>query len=153
LRSKLEVRGLTLEDVPAGLKQRYTEKSGRQGTIVYVNPAGTLWRAENLHRFAGAIREVRLPQGEVIHGSGDPVIFDDILRNIAIDAPRTSLIALGLVIVIVAVVFRGLAPTVTVIVPLLVGVLWMLAMAGLLGIKLNFFNFVAVPTTFGVAVD
>jgi predicted RND superfamily exporter protein len=36
---------------------------------------------------------------------------------------------------------------------LIVGVLWMVGIAALAKVKINFFNFVAVPTTFGIAVD
>ena len=36
---------------------------------------------------------------------------------------------------------------------LLVGVLWMLALAMALGIKINFVNFIAFPITFGIGVD
>ena len=47
---------------------------------------------------------------------------------------------------------RGLA-TPFVIGSLVVGVLWLLAATMLLGIKINFVNFIAFPITFGIGVD
>jgi predicted RND superfamily exporter protein len=99
----------------------------------------------------------------VVTSSGDAVIFADILHEIARDAPRTTALALGGVILFVALALRlppnrakgGKPPrgTLHVVLALVVGVVWMLGAMAALRIKLNFFNFVALPTTFGIAVD
>jgi predicted RND superfamily exporter protein len=48
---------------------------------------------------------------------------------------------------------RGRRGTWHIIAALVVGVAWMIGVSSLFRVKLNFFNFVAIPTTFGIAVD
>jgi predicted RND superfamily exporter protein len=69
------------------------------------------------------------------------------------DAPRTTLLALGGVILFVFLALRGGRATAHVVGALVVGVIWMVGIAAMGKVKINFFNFVAVPTTFGIAVD
>jgi predicted RND superfamily exporter protein len=117
-------------------------------------PAGRdLWIADNLFAFTDAIRRIDLGNGRVVTSSGDAVIFADILRMITRDAPRTTLLALAGVIVFVFLALRGGRATAHVVGALVIGVLWMVGIAAFGKVKINFFNFVAIPTTFGIAVD
>ncbi len=155
LRRQMVLETVTLEDLPEELIRPFREVSGDVGRLVAVYPPGNrdLWIAANLFAFTDAIRHIELPNQKVVTSSGDAVIFADILRMIQRDAPRTTLMALGGVLFFVLFALRGGRATAHVVGALLIGVLWMVGVASYQEVKINFFNFVALPTTFGIAVD
>ncbi len=155
LRAQMVLENVALADLPEELVRPFREVSGEVGRLVAVYPPANrdLWIAENLFAFTDAIRRIELPNQKVVTSSGDAVIFADILRMIRRDAPRTTLMALGGVLFFVLLALRGGRATAHVVGALLVGVLWMVGIAAYHKVKINFFNFVALPTTFGIAVD
>jgi predicted RND superfamily exporter protein len=150
---RLDLNPVTLASLPEPMTRPFRELDGHVGRVVAVDPpeGRDLWIAENLFAFTNAIRKVDLGDKSVT-SSGDSVIFADILREIARDAPRTTALSLFAVILLVGLVLRNRG-TLHVVFALLVGVSWMIGLQALLCVKLNFFNFVALPTTFGIAVD
>jgi len=152
---RLDTRPLDIPDLPVEMTRHFTEKDGTRGRFAFVNPqtGRNLWQAENLFSFTDAIRENTLPNGEKITSSGEAVVFADIIRDIKRDGPLTSVLALLGVIISVILILRGIRSAVFVISGLCAGVLWMFGLQALLGIKFNFFNFIALPLTFGIAVD
>ncbi len=155
LRSQLVLEDVKLEELPEELTRPFREVDGQVGRLVAVYPPNNrdLWITENLFGFTDAIRHIDLGDGRVVTSSGDAVIFADILRMIRRDAPRTTLLALGGVIIFVLLALRGGRATAHVVGALVIGVLWMVGIASYEKVKINFFNFVALPTTFGIAVD
>ena len=92
--------------------------------------------------------------GKTYDATGDKVIFADLLKDIEVEGPRTT--------------FLSLAGVLHPRLPLLpqpahaawrwwgrsaLGVLLMCGAAAALGLKINFFNFIVFPITFGIAVD
>jgi predicted RND superfamily exporter protein len=140
---------LGLEDLPRSFTAGLREKDGTIGRtiLVYPKPSDTLWRAKEIHSF---VDELRSTGGRV---AGSIPLSDDIIGSISRDAPLASIASFLGVIVIVLIVLRARRPSAYVIGSLFVGVLWMAGAAMLLGIKLNFCNFVAYPITFGIGVD
>ncbi len=85
--------------------------------------------------------------------AGGPALSFDIISSMERDGPLASLLAfLGVVATVLIIFRRGLA-TPFVIGSLVVGVLWLLGLTMVLGIKINFINFIAFPITFGIGVD
>jgi predicted RND superfamily exporter protein len=155
LRHRIVLKPVQLESLPEELVRPFREVSGEVGRLVAVLPPGgrDLWIAKNLYDFTDAIRHIDLGDGRVVTSSGDAVIFADILRMITRDAPRTTALALGGVVVFVLLALRGGRGTLHIVFALVIGILWMVGVASFMKVKVNFFNFVAVPTTFGIAVD
>src|SRR5262249_42006996 len=109
--------------------------------------------AENLYDFADTLRTIHLADGRVLHASGEDVVFADVLRTVAHDARRLTAAAALLVLLFLFLAAGSAASFARVGVALVIGVLWMLGVAALTHQKLNFFNFVALPTTFGIGID
>ena len=152
---RLDARPLDVSDLPGEMTRHFAEKDGTRGRFAFVNPAAgrNLWQAENLFSFTDAIRENTLPDGEKITSSGEAVVFADIIRDIKRDGPLTSILALLGVIISVILILGGIRYAIFIVSCLFAGVLWMFGFQALLGIKFNFFNFIALPLTFGIAVD
>jgi predicted RND superfamily exporter protein len=154
LRHKLDAKVPTLESLPEPLRRTYTTSDGELGTFVAIEPPGgrDLWVAKNLFDFTDAVRSVQI-DGETLTTSGMPVVFADILRTISRDGPLTTTIAALAVILILAVGLGSWRAGAVVGASLVAGVTWMMGTAAHAGVKINFMNFVALPTTFGIAVD
>lgn len=146
---------IALKDVPENILRNFREKDGTMGKVAYVYPTdkAPLWNGKNLIRFADIIRENKLPTGEVITASGTAVIFADLLRAVIHDGPIATVLAFLAVCLVVALIFWERRACVFIIGTLLFGVVWMGGLISLLNIKLNFFNFIAIPVTFGIGVD
>ncbi|WP_437321036.1 efflux RND transporter permease subunit [Sorangium sp. So ce385] len=144
-----------IEDLPAGVARAFTETDGTRGRIVYISPITpeSVHDAHYLFRWADAYRETRLPDGSVVRGSGRAVIYADMWAAVIDDVPPAVLFSLAATVLVVLVAFRGGRPAFAVLGALLVGVFWMAGLLVLLGVKLNFLNFIALPLTFGIGVD
>ena len=154
-KKQLIQKPVTIQDLPENVVKNYREKNGDLGKVVFVYPTdkAPLWNGKNLIRFADIIRENKLPTGEVITASGDSVIFADILRAVIHDGPKATVLSLLAVFLVVALTFRERKGIAYILGNLLIGIVWMGGMVSLFGIKINFFNFIAIPTTFGIGID
>ena len=146
---------ITLASLPASLRERFTERDGRVGYLVEIRPAISLneWNGHDLIRFATAVREIKLRDGETVTTSGSSVIFADIVSTIERDGPLvTGVAAVGLVIMVLLVVGRNRG-SFAVLIGTAAGTLLMVAVCALLGLKVNFLDFVALPITLGLGID
>ncbi len=89
LRPPDDLQPITMESLPAALREPMTEKDGRIGYLISIRPANKLdeWNGHDNIRFANAIRKLQLPDGETVTTSGSAVIFADILVSISGDGP------------------------------------------------------------------
>ncbi len=145
----------TAQDLPATLRDRLTEKDGRIGYLISIRPSDYLdeWNGKDLIRFANAVRELHLPDGETVTTSGASVIFADIVESIERDGPLVTSVALiGLVIMVVLLVGRN-RRAFAVMVGTVGGSLLMIAVCALLDLRVNFLDFVALPITLGLGID
>ncbi|HTS82308.1 MAG TPA: MMPL family transporter [Myxococcaceae bacterium] len=144
-----------LQDLPEDLARPFSEVDGTRGRLVFITP--TNGKDDNdLHyllRWADSFRLTRLPNGDVIRGSGRAVIFADILDAVLNDIPKAAAVSLSLTILTVFLAFGRGRAALEVVGSLAVGLLWLMLLLYLGRIKINFFNFVALPITFGIGVD
>jgi hypothetical protein len=164
LRPPETLSAITADKLPMLVRERLAEKDGRIGLLISIRPAPQLdeWNGRDLIRFADAVRKVELPRSErdkdrdkpeTVTTSGSSVIFADIVTSISRDGPLvTGVAALGLIIMVVILVGPN-RRSVAVLVGTGAGTLLMVAICALLGIKVNFLDFVALPITLGLGID
>jgi predicted RND superfamily exporter protein len=146
---------ITLASLPAPLRERFTEKDGRIGYLISIRPATRLdeWNGHDLMRFANAVRELQLGDGETVTTSGTSVIFADIIDSIETDGPIVTMIAAGGLIAMVLLLVGRNRRGIAVLVGTGAGSLLMVAVCAVLGLKVNFLDFVALPITLGLGID
>ena len=155
LRPPDDLKAITPADLPRDVTEMLQEKDGRIGLLIAIRPALELdeWDGRDLIRFSDAVRRLTLKNGETVTTSGSSVIFADIVAAIRNDGGRvTGVASLGLILMVLLVVGsnrRGVA----VLTGTLLGSLAMVATCALLGLKVNFLDFVALPITLGLGVD
>ncbi|MGE0324442.1 MAG: RND family transporter [Polyangiaceae bacterium] len=144
-----------IAELPELVARPFTEKDGSRGRVVYIVPkeGRSVYDAHYLMLWADSYREVKLPSGDVVHGSGDSVIFADMLIAIGEDAPIAVLLSLIGTVLVILIAFRGRAAGWATLITLLCGVAYQIGTMALLGIKLNFLNFVSLPIGIGVGAD
>jgi len=146
-------------EIPEVLTTGLRERDGTLGraVLVFPNPTNALWRGATITAFVSALRDIaQLPTatgGRAARVAGGPPLTADIIESMEHDGPLASLLAFAGVVATVLVIFRRSSATPFVIASLVLGVGWLLAAAMVLGIKINFVNFIAFPITFGIGVD
>jgi predicted RND superfamily exporter protein len=152
--SDRSLQPIAAADVPAVLTQGFREVDGRfdRVTLIYPSIKINYNDADNVLRFADALHRARLPPGTVVGGSF--LFMAEIIRLVEDEAPRVVLIVCLLVVLVLVPIFlkqprRVLLCIVTVAAVAFTAQAIMLA----LGVRVNMFNFAAVPITIGVGSD
>ena len=147
-------RRIEVADVPPNLIDHFRERDGSLGRLAVVTARADakLELAPNLEAFAEGVRNVPV-QGRTYDATGENVVFADLIQNIETEGPLTTVGSLVGVCILVAVFFRRLRSSLEVLIALIGGVLLMGGAAAALKLKINFFNFIVFPITFGIAVD
>jgi predicted RND superfamily exporter protein len=155
LRPPDHIEKITADMLPAGTKEMLTEANGKVGLMVSIHHSLGMdeWDGHNMIKFANAVRRLDLPNGETVTTSGASVIFADILDSIERDGPLVTGIAAGGLVVMVYLLVGRNRRAIAVIVATASGSLLMTATCALLGIKVNFLDFVALPITLGLGID
>jgi predicted RND superfamily exporter protein len=145
----------TAADLPENLARPFTERDGTRGRLVLIEP--TAGRSDSdlryLLKWADSFRETHLSDGSVVRGSGRAVIFADILEAVRHDMPRALFLSLAMTVAAVSLTFGLRVGSVAVLGSLGVALGWIALAVGLAGLKIDFFNFIALPITFGIGVD
>lgn len=144
-----------VSDLPEELARPFSEKDGSRGKIVYIVPSEnkSVYDAHYLMQWADSFREVRLPNGEVIRGSGDPVIFSDMLIAVGEEAPKAIALSFVGTLAVVLAALRGRRSGWLALGSLIIGLTWLVSVLALKHIRLNFLNFVGLPISIGVGAD
>lgn len=150
-----EIRPLRIEDLPKEMAWPFEETDGTRGRLVYLVPTNgrSLDDVHYLMSWADSFREVALPNGDVIRGTGDPVIFADMLSSVRHEAPKAMFLAVVGTLSVIFVAFRGRGTGALAMSSVVLGVTWLVAFLALSRVRINFLNFVALPVSVGVGAD
>lgn len=141
------------QDVPEELAWPYTEVDGSRGRIVLAMPGWGYdnWDAHDIVRFARDLRGLQLGSDVLLGGSS--FVFADMLELVDHDGPIATIASwIGALLVVLLFVGRRRHGLVTMLCGI-TGTLSMLAAASLLGLRVNFLDFVALPITIGIGID
>ena len=141
--------------LPEMVRRPFTEKNGQVGAILYVE------HDHNENQFDGKyvmrwVETARTPKdstGKNVAVAGPATIVADLVNAIVHDGPKAVLAAFLATILLLLVSFRSNRIRLFTLIAHTLGVLWMLAIMALLGTKINFLNFIALPVAFGIGVE
>ncbi len=156
LRPPDTLRALVPADLPPLARRPFTEVDGSLGRVLLIYPPEqgvTVYDGRVLLRIAAVLQRITLPDGREVESSGSAVIFASMIRSVLRDGPLASFASLGAVLLLVLFRVRPRRAAFFVMGGLLVGVTWMVGIAGWFGIKITFLNFIALPFIFGVGVE
>jgi uncharacterized protein len=147
---------ITVQELPRTFTMGLVERDGTVGrtVLVFPRPSSALWEGPPLVAFVNVLRETASVGGaRAARVAGSLPLSADIIASVRRDGALASVIAFGGVVAVVLATSRRKGTAPYVIVSLAVGVVWMIASTMVLGVKINFANFIAIPITFGNGVD
>ncbi len=137
-------RPMQLEDVPAEVRRMLIGQSGK--FLIRVFPRENIWEREPLARF---VRDLQRVAPKV---TGTPLGLFEFVELLKRGYRNAALWALLVITIMIYADFRGCGATVLTIVPLLVGMAWMLGGMVLLDIPFNPANIMTLPLIVGIGV-
>ncbi|MFO0878477.1 MAG: MMPL family transporter [Gemmataceae bacterium] len=145
LRDVSTPKAITLDDLPAAVRERYVGKSGTWLLRVFARE--DLWDYEPLEQFTHLIRKVD-PQS-----TGKPFGTVEGLKAMKNGLQRAGIYAFLVIVLVLWLDFRTLGRTLCAAMPLILGVFLTLGVLGLGDWPLNPANMIAFPLILGVGVD
>jgi predicted RND superfamily exporter protein len=140
-------RKISVEDLPPSISQGLIDESGTKYLVLAYPKPGLLNNLDSMERFGAALEKIS-PR---ITGSTQFGIAW--MEEIVSASKRAALLIFVAVLAFVALSFRSLRYTLFAVVPVVVGMIWMLGIYPLLGWKLNFINIAVIPLVIGMGID
>ena len=138
---------IRLDDLPVTILDRYSNKK-RDQFLVTVFPVGNIWQnAEFLNRFADDLERVS------DRATGMPVVFRALIKIIGRDGRNAVLLTLVIVFLLLLVDYRNAGHALIAMIPLALGIFWMVGLMHLVGMKLSIMNVMGLPMIVGIGVD
>jgi len=138
---------IRLGDLPVTILDRYSNKK-RDQFLVTVFPVGNIWQnAEFLNRFADDLERVS------DRATGMPVVFRALIKIIGRDGRNAVLLTLVIVFLLLLVDYRNAGHALIAMIPLALGIFWMVGLMHLVGMKLSIMNVMGLPMIVGIGVD
>ena len=146
----VSVADLEGNEQTAKLLERYLQPAGdRWQSIVYLYPPDNRWRREPPPETLAVAR--RLGPDATLTGTN--VLNQRVRATVRRDAWVAGVLGLALVVLLLWLDFHRLRLTLLSLVPLAVGIVWMLGAMALLGLELNFMNIFVTTMIIGIGVD
>lgn len=145
LKQILEVRSVTPENLPEQLRSMYVGKDGQ--FMIKVSPLDNVWDFDKLTGFVNDLRKI---DPEV---SGVPVVVLEsslLMRETFMEAAGLTIILVSLILFLTS---FSISYVLLTLVPLVVGIFWLLEIMGLTGLSFNLANFFAIPILIAIGVD
>jgi predicted RND superfamily exporter protein len=139
--------------VPDFLKKHFTAKDGTIGNFIIIYPDVGLSDGRQSIAFSEDVGTITTAQGQVYHAGSTSLVAADMLRLMQREAPWMVLATLLLVVMMKWINFGSWRWMLLALIPLLVGVVWMIGLMELFGQKLNFYNMIVLPSVLGIGDD
>ena len=132
------------------LLERYVRFDGEQWkSVVYLYPPDNKWRREPPPAAESLVADLG-PQAEL---TGVNVVSRSLRRQVWFDAVLAAVLGTLAVTFLLWLDYRRIGDTFLSLVPLCVGIVWMLGVMVLLGMKVNFMNIFVTTMIIGIGVD
>jgi hypothetical protein len=145
LRQALDAGPVTLDDLPAGLRDQWVYEQGQ--ARVLVRPAGPITNNAGLEAFASAVLD------EAPAATGTPIVVLEGGREVVSAFREASILALAVITILLVIVLHKVRDLFFVLAPLALAILFTAATAVVLGLELNFANVIVLPLLLGLGVS
>ncbi len=137
---------IQIDDLPEIIKDKYISKNGDR-YLLTVYPKGNVWNIEYLEIFTKDVFDITRSV------SGTPPMFYYLMEIIGKDGRRASLLTIAVVFLFLWFDFKSLKKALIAMVPLFIGIIWMVGTMGIFGIQITLLNIMAIPLIIGIGID
>ena len=146
-------RVLAFEEVPEFLRKQFTSKTGELGNFVIIYPSVGLSDGRASIAFSEDVGTIETKDGTVYHAGSTSLVAADMLKLMRREAPWMVFATFAIVLMLMYLNFTTIRWTSLAVLPLVVGVLWMLLAVEFVDVKLNFYNLIVLPAVLGIGND
>ncbi len=138
---------IQIQDLPDSILDRYSN-TARDQFLISIFPAGNVWQdAAFLKRFVTDLERVS------DRATGMPPVFRALIEVIGSDGSHAVLLTLGIVFLLLWLDFRSPGFALMAMIPLAMGVFWMVGLMQLAGMQLTVMNVMGLPMIIGIGID
>jgi predicted RND superfamily exporter protein len=137
---------ITIQNLPDGIKNQYVGKSGKN-FLISIFPKQNVWEINYLKRFSNELASID-PRA-----TGLPPIFNTLMDEIGEDGTRATKLAILVIFFVLLIDFRSIKKAILAMVPLVVGVVWMVGVMEITGLQITLLNIMAIPMIIGIGID
>ncbi len=135
------------EELPVSILDRYSNDR-RDQFLVTVFPAGNIWQdADLFNRLTDDLEKVS------DRATGFPPVFRALIDIIGRDGRNSALLTIVIVFLLLLLDFRNPRYAMIAMIPLAVGMLWMIGLMHLTGQQLTVVNIMGLPMILGIGID
>jgi hopanoid biosynthesis associated RND transporter like protein HpnN len=145
LQDNVSPRDVGLDDLPEELRKKFVSPAGL--FLLRIHPAVDIWELEGAERF---VEELRRVDPDV---TGTPVITYETIKLMERSYVQATIYALILVLAVSYFLIRRVRETLLSMIPLALGLLWMMGVMPLLGLKFTMGNIFGLPLIIGTASE
>lgn len=145
LKSTLNAAPVTSADIPQELRSRFVGSTGKY--LLQIAPKKEIFDREPLEEFLTEVRKIEP------NATGEPVMVYESMTIMRDSYRGAFLYAFLAIVVILLITFRSVRYSLIGLVPLVVGVLFMVSGMWLFGINFNSANIIVMPLVLGIAID
>ncbi len=145
LKSTLNAAPVTSADIPKELRSRFVGSTGKY--LLQIAPKKEIFDREPLEAFLNDVRKIEP------NATGEPVMVYESMTIMRDSYRGAFLYAFLAIVLILLITFRSVRYSLVGLVPLVVGVLFMVSGMWLFGINFNSANIIVMPLVLGIAID
>ena len=155
MRPPEDLKVVKAKDLPPLIRRRFEENNGKVGTLMYIKyKFGVSFSdGHTLLRMAKTTDNVKLADGTLVQTASRSTIFAEMIRSMERDGPLATGASFIAVMIVVVLATRSKIGSFAVLLSLLMGVCCLVGIAAYTETRLNFFNFIALPITFGIGCE
>ena len=136
-----------LSELPASILDRYSNKN-RDQFLVTIFPNGDIWKnAKFLNRFVDDLERVS------DKATGMPPVFRALVQIVGRDGRNAMLLTLVVVFLLLTADFHNPLHSLMAMIPLAIGIFWMIGIMKISGMMLTVMNVMAFPLIIGIGID
>lgn len=144
---------ITVEDVPEIISRRFISKSGELGGYITIVPAVGLSDGRKSMAFAEDVSNIVTEDGKTYHAGSTSIVAADVLRLMQQESPYMVLATLVIVMLLMWINFGQFRWALLAMLPLIVGIIWLILFMQFFGMRLNFYNLFVIPAIIGIGND
>ncbi len=154
LKRMLKAEPVTLDRLPPVLLDKVRGSDGRFAVHAYPNfdAAEIIKGLEFMTETETFTAPLGRPEGEAVF-VGETTVYALMYRLMAGEAPFVLAVAAGLIATLVLAQLRSLGQTLLTLLPLALGMLWLVGLMALTGVRFTLFNIPILPAILGIGVD
>ncbi len=141
------------DDMPSDFSRRFiADDNGKKLYITQVFPKKVLFDAREMKEYVAKIKTIKGEKGNY-YPTGMHILYVYLIDTVLRESKVFISIVFFIIWLLLLIDFQKIRDSLIVMIPIVFGLLWLVEIMSVFGIKFNFMNIVVLPTVLGTGVD